>query len=83
MCDLLGPVPFHTDVRTPTPIAEEATEKRNAELVRIRQIFIPILVMRLHHELFISRTHFPPYVICLNQGAVFYSLYSARLEIQN
>jgi len=37
-------------------------DRRRRELIRVRQIFIPELVIRLHGALFKSRTRFPKYV---------------------
>lgn len=40
-------------------------ERRTAEIRRIREIFVPELVLRLHQELMVSRHLFPGYVIVL------------------
>lgn len=37
-------------------------DRRRRELIRVRQIFIPELVIRLHSALYDSRTRFPKYV---------------------
>ena len=42
---------------------QDADEKRCYELVRIRQIYIPELVMRLHSLLVSSRAFIPRYVL--------------------
>lgn len=38
-------------------------DRRGRELARIRQIFIPELILRLHGLLISSRTHIPEYVL--------------------
>ena len=57
---------------------QDADEKRCHELVRIRQIYIPELVMRLHSLLVSSRAFIPRYVLffCVlvhGQQPVFFS----------
>lgn len=38
-------------------------EKRRKEMIRVRRLFIPELVIRLHSLLFASRKWFPGYVV--------------------
>lgn len=40
-------------------------DRRRRQLIRVRQIFIPELVIKLHGILYDSRTRFPKCVICL------------------
>ena len=40
-------------------------DRRRRQLIRVRQIFIPELVIRLHGVLYDSRTRFPKYVMIL------------------
>ena len=53
---------------------------RQRELVRIRQIFVPELILRLHHLLVTSRTVIPEYIFLFTGHRSFINSYARNLR---